>query len=218
MEGARQGLGEADGAVRALTAGCDLLLYPADTVQVVAAIERAAASGELERRRLDASLERRASALERAGAPRPLADADLAAHRGRASELARAAIRLVRGELGRPPGAVELLVVDDDTGGPYPVPPRTAFAAELGVRGAAVGRGGQRVVLVFADVKAWKARATLSAASRRALADALVRPATTVVFGHPRLAEEVPGPGPVLCAWSGDVIMQRAAAERVLAA
>jgi beta-glucosidase-like glycosyl hydrolase len=218
MEGARQGTSEAGGAVRALGAGCDLLLYPNDVAEVVGAIERAARSGELERRRLDAALARRASALERAAAPHPLGDADIAAHRDRARAMACSAIRLLRGELLRSPAALELEVVDDDAGGAYPVPPRTAFAEEMAARGVASGRGGPRVVLVFADVKAGKARAALSAESRRSLAAALARPATTVLFGHPRLAAAVPGPGPVLCAWSGDVVMQRAAAERLLAA
>jgi beta-glucosidase len=218
MEGALQGTGEAGGAVAALAAGCDLLLYPKDVAAVVAAIERAALSGALEARRLDASLARRAAALERAAAPRPIGDAEVAAHRRRAAELALAAVRPVRGELARRPEAVELTVVDDDAGGAYPVPPRGAFAAELAARGVAVRPDGERVVLVFADVKAGKARAGLSAASRSALAAALARPATTVCFGHPRVAAEIPGAGPVLCAWSGDELMQRAAAERLLAA
>jgi beta-glucosidase-like glycosyl hydrolase len=218
MEGALQGAGETAAAVRSLAAGCDLLLYPREIADVIGAIERAAASGALERRRLEASLARRASALERAAASKPLEDPAIGAHRHRAAALARSAIRLLRGAPWRPPAAVDLEVVDDDAGGPYPVPPRTAFAAALAARGVALERGGERVVLVFSDVKAWKARVALSGASRRALAAALARPAVTVVFGHPRLAAEVPGTGPVLCAWSGDVVMQRAAAERLLAA
>ena len=218
MEGALQGTSEASGAVRALAAGCDLLLYPKDVPAVVGAIERAALSGALDRRRLDASLARRAEALERAAAPQPLRDVDIATHRRRAGEIARAAVRPLKGAPARRPEAVELVVVDDDAGGPYPVPPRTAFAAELAARGGVVRAGGERVVLVFADVKGWKARVELSAASRSALAAALAGPATTVCFGHPRLAAEIPGPGPILCAWSGDEVMQRAAAERLLTA
>jgi len=218
MEGALQGAGEADGAVRALAAGCDLLLYPKDVAAVVAAVEGAARSGSLDGRRLDAALARRAAVLERAAAPSPLGEADIALHRSRAAEIARAAVRPMRGAPARRPEAVELVVVDDDAGGGYPAPPRTAFAAELAARGVAVRPGGERVVVIFSDVKAWKARATLSPASRGALAVALARPATTVCFGHPRLAAEVPGAGPVLCAWSGDELMQRAAAERLLAA
>ena len=77
--------------------------------------------------------------------------------------------------------------------------------------------GGARVVVVCSDVKGGKQRAALSPDSRRSLAEALAAPATVVLCAHPRLAAEVPGHGPVWCAWSGDVVMQRAAVERVLA-
>jgi beta-glucosidase-like glycosyl hydrolase len=217
MEGALQGAGEQAGAVRALQAGCDLLLYPHDVAGVVAATERGAASGALATRCLDASLARRLAAAERASAPSRLADLELGRHRERARALARAAVRLVRGEPRAAPRAVDLEIVDDDAGGPYPVPPRSAFAEELAARGARVAPGGDKVVLLFADVKGWKGRATLSGASRRSLAAALIAPATVILFGHPRLLAEIPGQGPVWCAWSGDVAMQRAAAERLLA-
>lgn len=216
MEGALAGGGEAAGAVRALAAGCDLLLYPKDVDAVVAAIERAAASGVLPHDAVDESQARRLAAQARASAPSRLGDAELEAHRVRARAMARAAVRLVRGSPAPPGGGVEVVVVDDDAGGPYPVPPRTVFAEALAARGVPVGLGGNRVVLLFSDVKGWKGRAKLSPASRSSLASALGRPATTVVFGHPRLAAEIPGSGPVLCAWSGDPVMQRAAAEALL--
>jgi hypothetical protein len=38
-----------------------------------------------------------------------------------------------------------------------------------------------------------------------------------VLFGHPRRIVDVPNGVPVLCAWSGDTGMQRAAAHRLLA-
>jgi len=217
MEGALRGAGEREGAVRALAAGCDLLLYPKDVAGVVAALEAAAASGALDARRLEASRERRLAACGRAAPPRPLADADLARHGERADTLARAAVRLVRGEARTVRGAAELVLVDDDVGGAYPVPPRGAFADTLAARGVRVAPGGERVVVVFSDVKGGKGRAALSPESRRSLALALAAPATVVLCAHPRLAAGLPGQGPVWCAWSGDVVMQRAAAERVLA-
>jgi len=36
-----------------------------------------------------------------------------------------------------------------------------------------------------------------------------------VLFGHPRLAMEVPGASPVLAAWGGESLMQEAAARRL---
>ncbi len=76
---------------------------------------------------------------------------------------------------------------------------------------------GTPVVLLFADVKGWKGRAGISEESRAEVAAAEPGPRTPVfIFGHPRRQADVPGEGPVLCAWSGDVVMQEAAA-RVLA-
>ena len=217
MEGALSAGGEAAGAVRALQAGCDLLLYPRDVDGVVAALERAAAAGDLAPDAVDEALARRTAALARAAAPAPLEEAVLAAHRARGAAMALEAVRWLRGGRGRAPDAVELVVVDDDVGGPYPVPPRSGVAEALAARGVRMDAAGDRVVLLFSDVKSWKGRASLSAESRRALAAALERPATTLLFGHPRLAAEVPGAGALLCAWSGDAVMQSAAAEALLA-
>jgi beta-glucosidase-like glycosyl hydrolase len=218
MEGARTGgAGEGTGALRALQAGCDLLLYPRDVDGVVAALEHAAAAGELATDTVDEALARRLAAIARAAGPAVLDDATLAEHRARAESMALAAVRWLRGPRPRAPDAVELVVVDDDAGAPYPVPPRTGVAEALQARGIRLGTGGVPVVLLFCDVKSWKARASLSAESRRRLAAALARPATTLLFAHPRLAAEVPGTGPLLCAWSGDALMQRAAAQALLA-
>jgi len=217
MEGALQQGGEVVGAVRALQAGCDLLLYPNDVNVVVAALERSAASGDLDGRQLDASLARRLAARGHAAVPARLDDAVLEHHRSRARALSQASLRLLRGQDRSAPRAIDLVIVDDDAGGPYPLPPRSAFAEELAARGVPIAAGGERVVLLFADVKGWKRRATLSEASRRSLEAALRAPATVILFGHPRLLAEIPGTGAVWCAWSGDVAMQRAAAERLLA-
>jgi beta-glucosidase len=215
--GGLSGGGEVAAAVRALRAGCDLLLYPRDVEGVVAALEHAAGSGELPRDTVDEALARRTVALGRAAAPSLLGDVALAGHRARAAALALSAVRRLRGAHGRAPESVELIVVDDDAGGPYPVPPRSGVAEALSARGVRLAPGGERVVLVFCDVKSWKGRAALSPESRRSLRAALAKPATTILFGHPRLAAEVPGAGALLCAWSGDTLMQQAAAEALLA-
>jgi len=220
MEGARTDGADADegaGAVRAVQAGCDLLLYPHDAGRVAAALEEAARGGALAAGRLDASLARRDAAARRAGGARPLEEAGLARHRAEAGALARRAVRLLRGEPRPPAAAVDLVVVDDDEGGDYPVPPRTHFADALRARGVRVGAGGERVVLVFSEVRGGKGRTALAPETRRRLAAALERRATVVVHAHPRIAANVPGPGPVWIAWSGDAVMQAAAAERVLA-
>ena len=68
-------------------------------------------------------------------------------------------------------------------------------------------------MLLFSDVKSWKGRASLAPSAARRLEAHLELPGTVVLFGHPRRLAEVPGVHPVLCAWSGDEAMQRAAAQ-----
>jgi beta-glucosidase-like glycosyl hydrolase len=217
MEAARRASGADGAAVRAIQAGCDLLLYPEDAAAVTAGLERARASGAVPAGRLDASLARRHAALARAAVPRELEDAALARHRARAQALARDAVRLVRGEARPAAAALDLVVVDDDAGGAYPVPPRAVFAESLRAGGARMAAGGERVVAVFSEVRGGKGRTGLSPESRVSLAAAAAGAAAVVLFAPPRLAAEVPGSGPIWCAWSGDLPMQRAAAERLLA-
>jgi beta-glucosidase len=218
MEGVQRGQDPGQVAVRALRAGCDLLLYPQDLDAVLTALreEMALKEGGIADQVARSSW-RRADAAGRALPPAVLAAADAARYRARGETLSLAAIKLQRGELPRPGWAVALEIVDDDAGGPYPLPPRAAFGEELSRLGIEVGPRGERVVLVFADVKSWKGRSGLSDASRRRL-EAVTGPHTpVVVFGHPRRVSEIPGDGPVLCAWSGDEGMQRAAARRLAA-
>lgn len=209
MKGALKETTEAEGAVRALAAGCDLVLYPKDVAGVVAAIAAAIADGTLPRARVEEAVNRRRGAATRAAT----AAGGSAPGSSAAEALSRASLQVLRGTLPRLQRPVSVLVVDDDAGGPYALPPRSAFAAALGERGIELDRGGQRVVLLFSDVKSWKGRTTLAPVIRSQLGAHLEHPATVVLFGHPRQLLEIPGDHPVLCAWSGDEAMQRAAAR-----
>jgi beta-glucosidase len=214
MEGVLSGQSEAQGAVRALSAGCDLLLYPKDLDAVVAALRAAAEPKDGIGAHVSRAAWRRADAARRALAPQPLSHGDAHALRERGEALALAAIKLQRGELRSVRHAVAIEIVDDDAGGPYPLPPRTAFGDELTRLGVELRPHGRPVVLLFADVKGWKGRSGLSDTSARRLAALAAGRTPVIVFGHPRRALDVPGGGPVLCAWSGDEAMQRAAARR----
>ena len=217
MEGALQGIDEARGAVRAIAAGVDLLLYPNDVAAVARALEAAAASGTLKAERLEEAAMRRREALARIAEPMRIEPRELAEAGARGAALSRDAVQVLRGPLPASPRRVRVEVVDDDAGGPYPLPPRSVFADVLREGGVAVGAAGDLVVLVFADVKSWKCRAGLSAEHQERVAS-LARDATAVVlFGHARRIADVPGTCPVVCAWSGDAVMQRAAAARQLA-
>ena len=216
MEGAKAGAKESDGAIKALEAGCDLLLYPHEPEEVVAGLNAAVDT----RRALGAAIEdaalRRDHAVRGCQAPERLPDAVLAKQREEGAAMCRDAVTLLRGEPAKPRGAVQIEIVDDDAGGPYPLPRRTAFAEELKRLGVDVQPGGERVVLLFADVKSWKGRSGLSAESQARLDALLATRATVILLGHPRRLADIPGDGPVWCAWSGDVAMQEAAAHKLM--
>jgi hypothetical protein len=131
---------------------------------------------------------------------------------------------VVRGDPTCPPD-FDLLTIDDDMGGPYAPPAREAFPAALRAGGlqlravATAHPDRPLVVALYSDIRAWKARPGLSDAGFRRLRDALgLRPdALTVLFGHPRLATDLPGSA-VLAAWGGEAVMQEAAALRLTGA
>jgi beta-glucosidase-like glycosyl hydrolase len=227
-------------AVQAVAAGCDALLYPPDPVAAAEALERARGR-TLPADRLDAAIGRVRAAAEaraesRVGAddgPAPAsgieagAGTDAAtradprvgrrADRSWALELAVRTVHAVRGEavVG---GSFELLTVDDDLGGPHPAPARSTFRATLTKAGRAVvpvdaPGGGPTVVAVYADIRGFKGRSGLSESAKSAVRRAVAAAPSclVVLFGHPRLAEELPGEN-VLCAWGGEPLMQEAAA------
>ncbi len=197
--------------VGAVAAGCDALLYPEDFSRVAAALDRAV-GGDIPIARADDALARYDAALSQWG--------DLAAHAAFADGIADRAAHLVRGDAPRIRGPIAVSIVDDDVGGPYTVGPRDVFASTLRDAGVAVGKretgNGKRVVLVYAEPRSWKGRADLGARSRAALRRLVPGAQLVVLFGHPRLVAQIPGTAPVLLCWHGQILMQRAAARRVL--
>jgi hypothetical protein len=75
---------------------------------------------------------------------------------------------------------------------------------------------GHRVVLVYAEPRSWKGRADLGPRSRASLRRLVPGAALVVLFGHPRLATQIPGAAPILLCWHGQALMQRAAARWVV--
>jgi hypothetical protein len=73
--------------------------------------------------------------------------------------------------------------------------------------------GGSRIVLVLAEPRASKGRAGLGDRTKAALQAALPATRLIVLFGHPRLLEEIPAGPPVLLAWHRQGLMQEAAAR-----
>jgi beta-glucosidase-like glycosyl hydrolase len=209
MDGALVGRRESDAAVEAVQSGVDLLLYPKDPRRVRDALATAVESGALPRERIEEALrryERAVAAATRSTPPvrrGPFDSAD-----GLADALLRQG--MVRGDAPRLTGPLDLVVVDDDVGGPYPPSPSDYTANALGPELASRYTGGSRVVLVFAEPRAWKGRAGFGDASREALASYASDADLIVLFGHPRLVEQLPSDAPVLLAWHRQRLMQEA--------
>jgi beta-glucosidase len=213
MDGALVGRRESDAAVEAIQAGADLLLYPNDARRVRDALEGALSSGALGRDRLNESFRRYDHALAAASGPTPPVT------RGpfeSADALADALLK--QGMMARRPapsltGPLDLVVVDDDIGGPFPPGPSDYVQRALGPDLTGRYGGGSRVVLVFAEPRAWKGRSGFGSATREALAHHAPGADLMVLFGHPRLAAELPTKAPILLAWHRQRLMQDAVAR-----
>jgi beta-glucosidase-like glycosyl hydrolase len=212
MDGALVGRSESAAAVEALGAGADILLYPSDTTAIVAALEAAVADGTLPAARVAEAGARYARALARADTPVP--EAGPAPYAG-APALADAVLArgLARGAEPALRAPLDLRVLDDDLGGPYPASPSDHTRDTLRSLGVPLGPGGSRVVLVFSEPRAWKGRSGLAPELRTAAVEAAGSADLVVLFGHPRLVEDIAGKAPVLVAWHRQRLMQEAAAR-----
>jgi hypothetical protein len=126
---------------------------------------------------------------------------------------------MLRGEAPTLGKAISVTIVDDDVGGPYTIPPRDVFIRELRGRGISVPQhaepGTRHIVLVYAEPRSWKGRADLGVRSLAQLERLVPQASLIILFAQPRLVGQIPGDVPVLCAWHGQALMQRAAARWV---
>lgn len=212
MEGARGGRSQGEIGLDALQAGVDLLLYPDEPAVVAAALAAAAQRDGGIARRIGESLRRYEAAL-RAAALEQRPDRPPASGGAMATSDWLLSGPLLRGTVPPLRAPLELVIVDDDLGTPWPVSPTTWVAEVLAARGVPLGAGGSRVVLAFAEPRASKGRSGFGPASLDRLREAIPGAALTVLFTHPRLLAEVPGGGPVLHAWHRQRLMQDAVAR-----
>ena len=227
MEGVLAG-GEGEAVVRALDAGCDCLLYPSDVVASERAVKKAIDEKRLDGDAIQRSFERRRrwarwAALSRES-NRPSRDES-----GWSINLAEQVVHPLGGKVPRLPQPWNLVIVDDDLGGPYPAPSRDPLISSLRAAGVDLIVSGEAsqgseaastVIALFGDIRAWKGRPGYSPAAKAAVRSALERAGTKerliVQFSHPRLAAELEVDAPILCAWGGEPVMQRAAARVLL--
>jgi len=225
MEGVLGG-GESEAVVRALAAGCDCLLYPSNVVESERAVQAAIVERRLDAEQIHQSIERRRRWARWAALSR---ESNRAARdeSGWSAQLAEQVVHLLRGKLPRLQQPWHLVIVDDDLGGPYPAPSRDplisalrAGGIDLDVNDETHGETGATVIALFGDIRAWKGRPGYSSSAKEMVRQAL-EVATTddrliVQFGHPRLADELEVDAPILCAWGGEAVMQRAVARVLL--
>ncbi len=219
MEGLTEDMTEAQAGVRAVAAGCDLLLYPDDVEAVVAELGAALEDGRLSRERVDESLGRIAAAAERV-AGGPVGEWGLEEDRRWALETAVRTLQVVRGSPAVPAGPVKLVEIEDDLGGPYPPYPRDAFPAALRAAGVDLAEEGTLLVALYSDIRAWKGRPGISAAARERVREVTAADpdVTVLLFSHPRLAGELPTARNLLAAWGGEALMQEAVVARLTGA
>ncbi len=226
MEGVL-GAGESEAVVRAVHAGCDCLLYPSNVIESERAVRRAMDDKRIDGDSIQHSLERRRRWARWAALSkemnRPARDES-----GWSTQIAERVVHMLSGRIPHLPQPWHLTIVDDDIGGPYPAPSRDPLISALrngGIdvvldsNGEAAGSG-SRVVALFGDIRAWKGRPGYSTAARSAVRAAMGDSSTgdrlIVQFSHPRLAAELDVNAPILCAWGGEAVMQRAAARVLL--
>jgi beta-glucosidase len=225
MEGVLGG-GEGEAAVRALDAGCDCLLYPKTLVESLAAVQKAIDEKRLDSDRIHQSIERRRRWARWAALSRETNRVGRD-ETGWSIHLAEQVVHMLRGILPRLKQPWNLVIVDDDLGGPYPAPSRDPLISalrmggvDLVVNGDPAGGAYSTVIALFGDIRAWKGRPGYSSWSRETVRRALERTKDgdrlIVQFSHPRLAAELDVDAPVLCAWGGEAVMQRAAARVLL--
>ncbi len=223
MSGVRDQAEAAAPEVAALNAGCDLLLYPPDLAEAIAAVEKAASQSEAVAGRLTESLRRGEQTLTRFPTPdRATVDVpdDLD---GAAVAIATACATEIGGSVPPwldPSQPVRVATIWDDREDPARVPFGLLFREALKARGWSVLPQGPAVgeaptiVLVASTPQAWKGTAELTLTARAALEGILAGGrAYPVVFGHPRLLADLEAPR--LCAWATEPAMEPAAAWRL---
>jgi beta-glucosidase-like glycosyl hydrolase len=216
---------EADIAMRALDAGCDVLLGPSHLDSLVDTLERCVRDGPLYEDRIEQSRRRRLKWAQWAAPQtdfRRVSGSDVAW----ALQLSERVITMIRGNAPRVGKALEIVIVDDDESGPSGHP-RLAFAqafesaqvAASVVEGPTSGLDAPVYVAVFGELRGDRHDVAYHRETLERVAEVCVeatkqrREAVIVLFAPPVLASQIRGSAPIVCGWSGDRCMQEAVAR-----
>ena len=223
MSGVREQAEAVAPEVAALSAGCDLLLYPPAFAEAIAAVEKAADASEAVATRLTESLGRGERTLARFPAPEVRGVEARGDTAEAAAEISAACVTTAGGDIPEwlsPSEPVRVATIWDDREEPARVPFGVLFREALKALGWSVLAPGPAepgvpiIVLVASTPQAWKGTAGLTLTARAAVEGILAGDrAYPVVFGHPRLLEDLRHPG--LCAWATEPGMEPAAAQQL---
>lgn len=228
MPGAHGGADIGETAVQALRGGCDVLLQPGDLRSTLDTLVAAMTSGALDPDRVRQSVRRRLKWAQWASPPndwRRPSGADTAW----GALLADRVIQIENGPLPPVAGITEVVIIDDDEDVDGSRPERTFVLDALRVGGTdarsvdapTTASGGPLLVAVFSDYLPLKNRTKLRDETvervrvARDKAAELQRPIIVLGLGDPRFARQLPFQAPTVIAWSGDRVMQQAAARAV---
>jgi beta-glucosidase len=215
---------EADVAMRALDAGCDVLIAPTHLDALVNTLERCVRDGPLYEDRIEQSRRRRLKWAQWA-APQTDFRRVSASEVAWALQLAERVVTTVRGTPPKVGKAVDVVIVDDDA--PCVSHARDAFAQALEagqvathvVESPTPGRGTPVYVALFGELRGNRTEvayrpetlARVSEICETATRDR--RESVIILFAPPLLASQIRGSSPIVCGWSGDRCMQEAVAR-----
>ena len=219
---------EADVAMRALDAGCDVLLGPTRLDALVDTLERRVRDGPLYEDRIEQSRRRRLKWAQWA-APQTDFRRVSGSEVTWALQLAERVVTPLRGTVARPEKGLEIVIVDDDEPC-VPAHPREAFAqaleaSHLATSVVATPTPGESVpvyVAVFAELRGHRTEVALRPETVERISEVCLtaarerRQAVVVLFAPPVVASRILGSAPIICGWSGDRCMQEAVARWLL--
>jgi hypothetical protein len=234
-------------AVRAIEAGMDILLHPADARAAIDAVVRAVEQGRLTEERIQESVERVLFAKKRLGLfeqrdPK-MPKINYEKHRNLAAQIAAKAVTVVRGDRKKflPDRAkgVASFILDDDSqgmGGAFTETLMQQFGAvhstlltpDFCEAGGAVhldpGSAGGAVIAIFSRISASKGRSGISPKLRDAAFEVLKRtraakiPSAVVSFDSPYLLDQFTDADLLIAGYDRMDAIQQAAAELIAGA
>lgn len=214
---------EGESAVRALMAGCDIMLHPSEPLKAFDAVIDAVKNGRLSEDRIDEAFTKVMDIKKQLSVSSgPWSEIGIQQSKDIADEIAGKAVKFIKGRGLNSSENMVCLVIDDDGDGSVAAPFINAMKELMPhLRRVSVSseiKGGETVVIpVFSRVSAWKGRSGLSRDSFEKIKSATDRAGRSVVvsFGSPYILNSL-NADVMINAFDPADFMQRAAVDRLM--